>query len=135
MTTATNNGSVTTAGHIRLTISGHAIDRASQRLLSLWQIETADGLPGLHTWLAARAEEALASPARKTSRPGCNWTIRHRGIRFSFAVERHRWTLKTVMRQGECDAKQRRFGKGSTPRLCRVCTETPDGCICPGGPS
>ena len=43
-----------------LEISGHAIDRASQKLLTVWQ-ESREGDEGLHSWLHRNAEIALSA--------------------------------------------------------------------------
>lgn len=79
-----------------LDVSGHAIDRASLRLLKKWQ-KTASKDEGIHAWLVRNAEAAwrYGAPASE---------IEYAGIRFVFEVA-GRWpVLKTVM---PCKSKQR----------------------------
>ena len=75
-----------------LEVSGHAIDRASQRLLEIWHKNRCDG-DGLYTWLVKASEKALEEGQVDTRNPGI---IYYGGIKFVFEVE-HRWpVLKTV---------------------------------------
>lgn len=79
-----------------LDISGHAVDRASQQCLDIWQRETDDGKDdGIHGWLAKKAAEALALNDRDEKG-------RHRldGMLFAFEMDGEWPVLKTVMRKG-----------------------------------
>lgn len=85
-----------------LSLSGHAIDRASQRLLHLWAATRkparTDGNPyaeGLHSWLVRMATEA-----RELGTPGKNAGVFHyQGIVFAFeSDDKTAWpVLKTVI--------------------------------------
>lgn len=72
-----------------LDVSGHAIDKASLRLLPLWK-QTAHEEEGLHAWLVRKAQEALGSVPEGEK-------IDYGGIKFVFERQ-GRWpVLKTVM--------------------------------------
>lgn len=75
-------------------VSGHAIDRASQRLLGLWQ-ETSDENEGLNSWLVRRAQAALS--AHSGDLEGSVKTT-HEGIKFVFEIKAKWPILKTVMK-------------------------------------
>lgn len=55
-------------------ITGHAIDRASQRCLDLWQ-KSRQGPEGLHAWLHRMAVAALEKPADVNGRHRCGEII------------------------------------------------------------
>ena len=74
-----------------LELSGHAIDRASQRTLMLWQ-ETRTGDEGLHAWLLRMTREALDQGEQ--DQQGC---YRNRGMRFAIEQDGIWPVLKTVM--------------------------------------
>jgi hypothetical protein len=65
-----------------LDVTGHAVDRASQKLLKLWRHDR-DGSEGLHSWLARVAQEAL----EKKPPAGAPERRHHKGIRFIFKFE------------------------------------------------
>lgn len=46
-------------------VSSHAVDRASQRVLAVWQSETNGGI-GIHSWLVKKANEALKAGPEKS---------------------------------------------------------------------
>ena len=75
----------------RLEISGHAIDRASQRLLETWQSKRKKG-EGLHSWLVRMVEKALKGGVVSDGK------IKFRGIVFVFDHSTVEWpVLMTVM--------------------------------------
>ena len=75
----------------RLEISGHAIDRASQRLLEIWQSKRKKG-EGLHSWLVRTVEKALKGGAVSGDK------IKFRGMVFVFDRSTAEWpVLMTVM--------------------------------------
>lgn len=76
-----------------LDISGHAIDRASLRLLSQWREEGAPNDEGLNSWLSRVAAEALEKKIKDNK--GC---YLHNGIKFVFEEDGVWPVLKTVMR-------------------------------------
>lgn len=73
-----------------LEVTGHALDRASQRLLGVW---TGDrhGNEGLHSWLIRVATEALECGVEEGNR------IVWKNIGFVFNLEYAAPVLKTVM--------------------------------------
>lgn len=79
----------------QIDISGHAIDRASQRLLPLWQ---KDLMPeeGLHAWLARRGYEAwqMICVTEKDK-------VEYLGVIWAFERDGDWPVLKTVMYKGE----------------------------------
>ena len=77
-----------------LEISGHAIDRASQRLLNRWLEERSkNNDEGLYSWLARKAEVAI-----KLNNSGDKKYITYDKIKFVFEFENKEWpVLKTVM--------------------------------------
>ncbi len=73
-----------------LDISGHAIDRASLRLLDNWK-RTAHKDEGLNAWLIRVSQEALKIGARKGD------AILYADLKFVFEMD-GRWpVLKTIM--------------------------------------
>lgn len=71
-------------------VSGHAIDRASQKMIGKW-METRVGDEGLHAWLVRMATDARARGRESGG------TYRYAGMLFAFN-EGELWpTLKTVM--------------------------------------
>lgn len=68
-------------------ISGHAIDRASLRLLGLWRDTRRDSHEGLYSWLMRLAEEAYTGSEEGLSM----------GVRFVFEPGEAYPTVKTVM--------------------------------------
>ena len=78
-------------------VTGHAIDRASQRLVRLWQ-DSRDATKdeGLHAWLTRLATEALDANQGARSDTDTR-TLRHRGVLWVFEWG-GRWpVLKTLM--------------------------------------
>ena len=75
----------------QMEISGHAVDRASQQLLSMWK-ETESGKQGLHSWLYIMATNAL----REGEKEGDNRI--YNGIKFAFEFGELFPTLKTVIK-------------------------------------
>lgn len=74
-----------------LDISGHAIDRASQHCLDLWE-DDRQGDEGLHAWLVRKATKALRGKPDAKGRHAVD------GMLFAFE-EGSEWpVLKTVMR-------------------------------------
>jgi hypothetical protein len=77
-------------------ITGHAIDRASQQLLEMWQECTSNSsMPiGLHAWLVY-----FAGLARELGKSDDQGRYHYRGVIFVFE-EGEGWpVLKTVMRE------------------------------------
>lgn len=74
-----------------LDISGHAIDRASQRCLKIWE-ETRVDDEGLHSWLARVAKTALDWPPDEKGRHHLL------GMVFCFEKDGNWPVLKTVRR-------------------------------------
>lgn len=73
-----------------LEVSGHAIDRASQKMIGKW-METRVGDEGLHAWLVRMATDARARGRESGG------TYQYAGMLFAFN-EGELWpTLKTVM--------------------------------------
>ena len=72
-------------------ISGHALDRASQRLLSVW-LETREGQEGLYTWLLKKAQKALKEGAVEEAH-----TRIVDGVRFVFEMDNKWPVIKSVM--------------------------------------
>ena len=77
-----------------LSVSGHALDRASQHFLKLWKEETRAEI-GLHSWLSTRAKLAwdegeLIEQDEDTSE------VTHGGIRFLFTTGTVEPVVKTV---------------------------------------
>lgn len=73
-------------------ISGHAIDRASQSCLSLWQ-ETRHGNEGLHAWLCRLGAGAVKLEPDEQGR------VSYAGILWGFDFTLPKWpVLKTVRR-------------------------------------
>ena len=60
-------------------VSGHAIDRASQRCLDVWRGDLANPNEGLHAWLSRVAKEALdrnqVDAKGRFYHKGCWWAI------------------------------------------------------------
>ena len=73
-----------------LDISGHALDRASLRLLDRWK-HREDQEQGLHAWLEGQAKEALRTG--KESQPGKRI---HNGVWFVFEMDGEWPVLKSV---------------------------------------
>lgn len=73
-------------------VSGHAIDRASQKCLKRWHL-TRDGDEGLYHWLCRMSAEALEKGA-KDEQGRVHWS----GMRFSFEDGVDWPVLKTVTR-------------------------------------
>lgn len=72
-------------------ISGHAIDRASQKLIGKWT-ETRKPDEGLHAWLIRMGTEARARGRKKDEQ------YLHAGMKFVFEEDSLEWPiLKTVM--------------------------------------
>lgn len=106
---------------MHLTLSLHAMDQASVRLLGLWRDERLDE-EGLATWLRRRALEALSGRLVGDSR-----TVR--GVKFVFAADRdpEDVTLVTVVNVA-ADAsspgtnkyhRKKRKGRGAVRRRSR----------------
>lgn len=95
-----------------LDVSGHAIDRASQRLLKKW-LASREGSEGLHAWLVRVAEAAWkeGGPAEK---------IDYAGIGFVFEVQGKWPVLKTV-------APRRRSGRQTSRPIETKRTKTNKG--------
>src|SRR5687767_12369609 len=73
-------------------ISGHALDRASTRLLEKWQETRLHKNEGLHAWLHRLASEALVRGEKKDE-----WNYVFIGIKFCFDFGEVYPTLTTVM--------------------------------------
>jgi hypothetical protein len=74
-----------------LSVSGHAIDRASLRVLDIWLSKRKNAKEGLYSWLSRVAAVALR---RGTLIDG---KVRHKGIVFIFDTETEWPVLKTIM--------------------------------------
>ena len=83
-----------------LDLSGHALDRASLRVLDMWKRRINKEI-GFYTWLHDRAKEALGS-GREIS-PG---KVSHDGITFVFAMEGTWPVLKSVIREHSRDDQE-----------------------------
>lgn len=84
-----------------LTITGHALDRASQTCLRIWK-RTRQESEGLHTWLVRLCEEALKKRKRNALR---GERITHQGLRLVFDFEGTWPVLMTVMRDEHSDPR------------------------------
>lgn len=83
-----------------LTVSNHAIDRASQRLLPLWISTRKDDNEGLHSWLMRVATVAFQQGERLSPKAGDDpdaFTVKHQGITFAFQQGWEFPVLKTVV--------------------------------------
>jgi len=74
-------------------ISGHAIDRASQRLLKKWKSCGMD--IGLYSWLAGMAKQALDHGVKTVN--DCGVSVKYQGIKFMFQMDCEWPVLKTVV--------------------------------------
>lgn len=83
-------------------LSFHALDRASQRLLALWEAERVED-EGLYTWLLSRAMAALETEPVERRRSA--WIYEHRGIRF---VVRYKLVLTVASIGDETRARRMR---------------------------
>ncbi len=72
-----------------LEVSGHAVDRASQRCLKVWRKERKED-EGLHHWLVRMSMEAINVHGLKEK-------IHYKGLKMVFTVDNKWPTLKTVM--------------------------------------
>lgn len=77
----------------RVNISNHAIDRASLRVLELWQQDRGED-EGLHSWLERVTVEAIAQGRVIGDR------IHYKRMKFCIAHGEEFPTLKTIMRNG-----------------------------------
>ena len=77
-------------------ISPHAIDRASQRMLALWQA-TREENEGLYTWLYNRCKHVLQKTGARNTETATT-TVIHEGFKYVFAWEGEWPTLKTVIK-------------------------------------
>lgn len=78
-------------------ITGHAIDRASQQLLTMWQDDCGHRGPtiGLHAWLLIQA-----GFAREEGKQDDQGRHHYRGVVWVFQEDTEEWpVLKTVMRE------------------------------------
>jgi hypothetical protein len=73
-------------------ISGHAIDRASTRLLGKWQATRLHDNEGLHAWLHRLATQALQYGEKEDE-----WHYKFAGIKFCYDFGEVYPTLTTVM--------------------------------------
>jgi uncharacterized protein (DUF3820 family) len=73
-----------------VSISGHAIDRASLKILPRWREDKKEG-EGLHSWLVRICEEALSKQPGQTER------IVYKGCTLIFAYGNEYPTLATIM--------------------------------------
>lgn len=106
-------------------IRGHAIDRASQRMLGQWAAECPQRDPGLHEWLLQMAHVAIAT--LKAAKVGSNH-VTYRGVDFKFFVTPNGIAyLQTLFFRSGDKVDEKRDGRA--PRECRVCGE-PE-CDCP----
>lgn len=85
-------------------ISAHALDRASQRLLGLWQRDCR-GRVGLHTWLTQQATAAWQNQVAGDK----SGHYLHQGCVFVFSVTGLWPILKTVFRKEVKKAKNTEF--------------------------
>ena len=85
-----------------LDVSGHAIDRASTRLLDQYRATRHEG-EGMYAWLMR-----LASAALNSGTP-CNGKIHHKGLIFAFDCDGEWPVLKSIMPNEK--AQRRRTGK------------------------
>jgi hypothetical protein len=76
----------------KVELSGHAINNASLRVLSIWQKWSKDG-EGIYSWLQRMTLEAL-----EHGEPLDDSTYRYKGMKFCIAEGEEFPTLKTVMR-------------------------------------
>ena len=92
----------------KIDISGHAIDSASQRCLSIWKqdVNRAKQLgddfgPGLHKWLVTVAMAAREQDEFETQETGGSVTrvYHYHGMKFVFQEGEFYASLKTVMRK------------------------------------
>ena len=74
-----------------LDISGHAIDRASQRHLKIWRATRKEN-EGLHSWLMRMSTEALQQGQKEP-----NDRYRYMGMTFVFQLDTEWPVLVTVM--------------------------------------
>jgi hypothetical protein len=82
-------------------VSGHALDRASQQLLSKWKKDTDDGKKqGIHSWLIENAQKAIING--KSPEEG---VYIYRGMKFIFLIGSAYPVLKTVMRKKNREVK------------------------------
>lgn len=88
-----------------VSVSLHAVDRASLRLLVAWQRDRERG-EGLVTWLTRRAAEAVAD---RWPRPSEH--LDHRGLRFTVRESGGAIVVTTVLRARAITA--RHLGRGS----------------------
>lgn len=82
-----------------LEVSGHAIDRFSQRHLKLWLQHQKDEVSpvGLWTFIHRLAREAVrCAGRRKPGEPKDDLTVNHRGVRWVFALGGAWPVVKTV---------------------------------------
>lgn len=97
-----------------LDVSGHALDSASLRLLRLWQArKNAD--QGLHSWLVALAQDALAKGEKRVDK------IAYGGVLFAFAQDGGWPVLKTVMRdKGQPDPEDVNWARERVAQVSSV---------------
>lgn len=99
--------------NVRLT--GHAVDRASVRLLDRWLKwrRMADGEPeGLHSWLTRVAVDAINNGDTYTSRAGFK-IVQHKKIKFVFEQGDFRPGLLSVMSLDPAESKNYEIGDGA----------------------
>lgn len=78
-------------------VTGHALNRASQRILHVWQSEKTED--GLYTWLAKKAEAALhAQPQGPFPK---NYQVTHNGIVYAFKMKYVIPVLASVWVEGQ----------------------------------
>jgi hypothetical protein len=82
----------------KLEVSGHALDRISQRMLSAWQEECPKAEPGLSTWAHEKAGEALSMGDLQESDDPSVTILHYQGIKWVFAIGNEWPSLKTVRR-------------------------------------
>ena len=111
---------------MRIWITPHAVDRASQRLLEHWLKECPDRNPGLMTWLQRRVEEALRTTI---VRRGRHLHMQQRGLSFECNEKHGTLFVKTVV-DGN-DPSRPRATAAKDPHRCRVCEEIKAECQCP----
>lgn len=85
-------------------ITAHAIDRASQRLLDIWQRERKDA-EGLHSWLARISADAIERALVNENHPNAeNVRTEHLGVVWVFEMKFVIPVLKSVWLAGEQEA-------------------------------
>lgn len=96
-------------------LSPHAVDRASQRLLSRWYKDCKASGEGLHSWLSRKAREAYELILDGSD------TIVYEGVKYVFQADGAFPSLKSVMIASSHKQKSKAKVKRRRWHVCPLC--------------